>query len=111
MWYLEGIKVSLRPIEAQGSFPNSQKSGKLQEQLQQRGQVGQEIIGQQQLEEERKKRKRVNETTASDQARLNKEGNSNNEPKKEQPSKEKGERELEPETRHPYKGQFIDFSG
>ncbi|MFC0558580.1 hypothetical protein [Halalkalibacter alkalisediminis] len=41
--------MSLRPIEAQGSFPISQKTGKLQEQLQQRGQVSQEIIGQQQL--------------------------------------------------------------
>ncbi|WP_227935833.1 hypothetical protein [Alkalihalobacillus deserti] len=101
--------MSLRPIEAQGSFPNSQKSGKLQDQLQQRGQVSQDIIAQQQVEEERRKRKQVNETKSSDQARFTKEGESKQDQNKEQRPSHKDE--IEPDCKHPFKGKFVDFSG
>jgi hypothetical protein len=53
--------MSLRPIEVQGSFPLSQKSGKLQDQLLQRGQISQDIMGRQQHEEQQRRRKQVNE--------------------------------------------------
>ena len=43
--------MSLRPIEMQGSFPQSQKTGKIQEQMQQRFQTRQELQAQ---EEEQK---------------------------------------------------------
>ncbi|MEC2073131.1 hypothetical protein [Alkalihalophilus marmarensis] len=111
--------MSIKPIEVQGSFPQSQKTGKLQEQMQQRGQVSQEIIGQQLEAEDRLKRKQVTKTQESEKSKLQKERDQSNKDKKkknnENDHNQKGANnqsdEVEPNNSHPYKGKFIDFSG
>ncbi|WP_231686867.1 hypothetical protein [Bacillus sp. JCM 19034] len=67
--------MSIRPIEVQGSFPQSQKTGKIQEQLQQRGQVSQEVIAQQEKEEAKKLSQQVNKSDETEQMRFHQERN------------------------------------
>ncbi|WP_368504077.1 hypothetical protein AB3N04_18670 [Alkalihalophilus sp. As8PL] len=104
--------MSIRPIEVQGSFPQSQKSGKLQEQMQQRGQVSQNIIGQQLDQENRQKRRQVVKTNESEKSTLQdqkkNQSNQHNQRKKERDKEDDGTEQKES---HPYKGQFVDFSG
>ncbi|MCM3713220.1 hypothetical protein [Halalkalibacter oceani] len=102
--------MSVRPIEVQGSIPQSQKIGKLQDQLQQRGQVSQELLTQQQKEEDLQKRRQVNETNDSEQARFHHDGEAGQHEQESQQQSKKQE-EKQPEAKHPYKGKFIDFSG
>lgn len=102
--------MSVRPIEVQGSFPQSQKVGKLQDQLQQRGQVSQELLTQQQKDDELQKRRQVNEASDSEQARFHHDGEAGDQEQDPQQQSKKQE-EKQPEAKHPYKGKFIDFSG
>ncbi|WP_088105116.1 hypothetical protein [Halalkalibacter urbisdiaboli] len=102
--------MSLRPIEMQGSFPLSQKAGKIQEQMQQRGQVGQEIISEQLKLEEDKKRKQVNEADESDKTRFHHEDNEGNQQQEKQEQKREKKAKLI-KAEHPFKGKFVDFSG
>ncbi len=102
--------MSVRPIEVQGSFPQSQKTGKIQDQMQQRGQVSQDIITQHQKEAEKLKRQQVNESAESEQARFNQD--ERKEQQGEQHAHQRQPKEkMEPQAEHPYKGKFIDFSG
>ncbi|WP_096199386.1 hypothetical protein [Bacillus sp. FJAT-45350] len=102
--------MSLRPVEMLGQIPRSQSVGKIQEQMQQRGQVGQDIITNEQKQEAELKRKRVLDSEESNKVSLenDKEGNDS-----QQESKQKKKEELKEEKQatHPYKGNFIDFSG
>ncbi|OLO40917.1 hypothetical protein BTR23_05440 [Alkalihalophilus pseudofirmus] len=104
--------MSLRPVEMQGSFPRAQTAGKIQEQLQQRGQVGQDIIANEHKKELDQKRKQVNKSDSSDPSKL--EPDKENEKEKHQqqePRKHKREKEREINVEHPYKGKYVDFSG
>ncbi len=100
--------MSVRPIEVQGSFPQSQKAGKIQEQLQQRSQTGQDILAQQHKESEQNKRMRVGESKETEQSRFHKdgEGQKDGEAKKD---RQQSELEEKRQAKHPYKGQFIDL--
>ncbi|MCL7746491.1 hypothetical protein [Halalkalibacter alkaliphilus] len=100
--------MSMRPVEVQGSFPVSQKSGKIQEQLQQRGQMSQNVLTQQQKEEDLRKRKQVNESGSNEKTRLNKEGKNKQQHEKRQHQEDES---CEEQRKHPFKGRFIDFSG
>ncbi|GAE24279.1 hypothetical protein JCM9140_192 [Halalkalibacter wakoensis JCM 9140] len=102
--------MSLRPIEVQGSVPISQKTGKIQEQLQQRGQISHDLLTEQQKQQEQKRRKKVNESEGKERVRLNQEDKKQNHPKKKN-KKRKQEIEEQEKIDHPYKGKFIDFSG
>lgn len=102
--------MSLRPIEVQGSFPHSQKTGKIQEQLQQRGQVSQEIIAQQEKEEAKKLRHQVSKSDESEQSRFHKDRHSQQQDAQDN-EKEKKKKENPVKKSHPFKGNFIDFSG
>ncbi|WP_100373181.1 hypothetical protein [Bacillus sp. FJAT-45037] len=102
--------MSIRPIEVQGSFPHSQKVGKIQEQLQQRGQVGQEIIAQQLGEEERLKRKQIQESSESEKGMFHQD-EENQKDQREQSSHNKNEDDKQNNEPHPFKGKFVDYSG
>lgn len=104
------MNMSLRPIEMQGSFPQSPKAGKIQEQMQQRGQVGQEIISEQLRLEEERKRKQVNEANESEQARFHHEDKEGNQQQEMFKGKEDRQTKLI-NAEHPFKGKFVDFSG
>ncbi|NEU29348.1 hypothetical protein GN156_00920 [bacterium LRH843] len=101
--------MSVRPIEVQGSFPHSQEVGKLQEQLQQRGQMSQTIMAEQQKHEDQLKRKQVNKSGESEKARLQSETFEKR--TKHHGKQDDGQKEKEEQREnHPYKGKFIDFS-
>lgn len=107
--------MSLKAIEMQVSIPRSQSVGKLQDQLQQRAQVTQGHLGIEQNKEDEKKRKQVLEMTESEKKRLNNDDesnkNSSSEKNKQHPSKIIEENKEAITAKHPYKGNFVDFSG
>lgn len=102
--------MSVRPIEVQGAIPFSQKTGKIQEQLQQRGQVGQEILGQAEKEVAERKRVQVGESNESEKSRFHKDSQSGQQQEEKQQKKNKKE-QTQATVSHPYKGKFVDFSG
>lgn len=103
--------MTLRPIEMQISLPNSQNVGKIQEQLQQRGQVAHDFRANEQKEQDELKRKQVTASEETDKNTLEpdkEEKRRQQEEKREQKNKKARQEMKEP---HPYKGKFIDFSG
>ncbi|MDT8859001.1 hypothetical protein N0O92_02075 [Alkalihalobacillus sp. MEB130] len=104
--------MSLRPIEAQGSFPISPKTGKIQDQLQQRAHVSHHVLTEHQKAEDKRKRKQVNESEGKEQIRLRDDGeNRHNSNQKKQNQKEEEKEAVGEQADHPFKGKFIDFSG
>jgi len=102
--------MSFRAIELQVALPRTQDVGKIQEQLQQRGQVTQD-----QLADEQKKLdelRQVSTTEETEKSKLEKERQ--DQKKREQEKREQQAREKKKEVKkeaHPYKGKFVDFSG
>lgn len=106
--------MSLKAIEMQVAIPRTPTAGKIQDQLQQRGQVVQDHIGMEQTKEDEKKRKQVLEATETEKNRLNNddESSSGKNPKQDNQNKQQEQRPQEIEkAKHPYKGNFVDFSG
>ena len=105
--------MTLRPIEMQSSMPRSQTVGKIQDQLQQRGQNMQEQIATDQKKLEEQKRKQVNETDQTDNSKLepDKEEKRKHKDEEQQQRKKKKQEAKKEDIPHPYKGKFIDFSG
>ncbi len=101
--------MSVRPIEVQGSYPQSQKAGKIQEQLQQRSQVGQEILAQHQKEEDRIKRTQVNRSDESDKPRFYEDGQGQAQRGTDR-RRQGRKKETKKSATHPYKGRFIDIT-
>lgn len=96
----------------QSSLPRSQTVGKIQDQLQQRGQTMQEHIASEQKKLDEQKRKQVNGTDETDKSKLEPDKEENREQKeREQEEKKKKKDEKNEVTPHPFKGKFIDFSG
>lgn len=106
--------MSLKAIEMQVSVPRSQSVGKIQDQLQQRGQVVQDHIALEQNKDDEKKRKQVLEASESEKKRLNNDDESQNgNGSRSSHDGKKGKKEDKDlnVARHPYKGNFVDFSG
>lgn len=107
--------MSLKAIEMQVALPRTQNAGKIQDQMQQRGQVSQDHIATEQHKELEKKRKQVLELTETENRRLNNDDENRNgaNPEKETQQKDrKHEHKHSPQyAKHPYKGNFVDFSG
>ncbi len=107
--------MSLKAIEMQVAIPRTQNVGKIQDQLQQRGQVSQANIASEQNKTDEKKRKQVLETTESEKKRLNNDDERREHSQSQTNKEEKQGMEDSPleETYaiHPYKGNHIDFSG
>ncbi|WP_442599524.1 hypothetical protein [Neobacillus sp. D3-1R] len=101
--------MSLKAIELQVALPRTQDAGKLQEQIQQRGQILQDQIAEQSQKEQEKKRSTVikNETTEKAILRNKRESNQENQQQKSNQQK----RDQIKDSKHPYKGTKIDFSG
>jgi uncharacterized protein YfaS (alpha-2-macroglobulin family) len=101
--------MSLKAIEMQIALPRTHDAGKIQEQIQQRGQHLQDHAAQRVTKEDELKRKTVIKNNQKQEARLNKDGQSSNEHGESGQPKKKQEECIQPN--HPYKGKVIDYSG
>ncbi|WP_423410049.1 hypothetical protein AABM38_08895 [Heyndrickxia sp. MSNUG] len=104
--------MSLKAIEMQIALPRTQDAGKIQEQLQQRGQHLQQHAAQSVTKEDELKRKTVIKNNQKQEARLNKDdGSSNHHQEQRNPDKNKNSETQHIHPNHPYKGKVIDYSG
>ncbi|MBM7572049.1 hypothetical protein [Aquibacillus albus] len=100
--------MSWKSIEMQVAIPRTQEAGKIQDQLQQRGQLVQDALTSSQLATEEQKRKKVNEYDQKDNVQ----------------NKQKQKEKVDPNTirksnqalthldpNHPYLGKKIDLNG
>ncbi|HAQ06188.1 MAG TPA: hypothetical protein DCR24_01115 [Bacillus bacterium] len=105
--------MSLKAIEMQIALPRTHEAGKIQEQLQQRGQHLQDQAAQRVTKEDELKRKTVIKNEQKSEARLNKDGSGSshheNENKNKETKQKKNSKLNHPH--HPYKGKRIDYSG
>lgn len=101
--------MSLKAIEMQIALPRTHDAGKIQEQIQQRGQHLQEHAAQRVTKEDELKRKTVIKNNQKQEARLNKDGNSSSQQDSGRQQQKKQEEPLQ--QNHPYKGKIIDYSG
>lgn len=101
--------MSLKLIELQVALPRTQDAGKLQEQMQQRGQNMQNHIASSLLKQDEKKRKQVvkNKKKEKSSLELGQRPSSGNSSK----AKKKPEQNQEVREVHPYKGNYIDLNG
>ncbi|WP_237562815.1 hypothetical protein [Bacillus dakarensis] len=96
----------MKSIEMQVALPRTQDAGKLQEQLQQRGQLHHDMAAQTGKKEDEKKAKTVSKQEQKDRAQFHKEGrNDDHQQENKKRNKEKTK------VSHPYKGTRMDFSG
>ncbi|WP_249869761.1 hypothetical protein [Oceanobacillus saliphilus] len=89
----------------QVALPRVQDAGKVQENIMKQGQHFQESLGQIQMKQEERKRKKVNESEETTKINADKE---NSESKVERNSK-RSDKEIEID--HPFLGKQIDFNG
>ena len=103
--------MSLKSIEMQVALPRTMEAGKIQEQLQQRGQHINDFAADRTNKEEKQKRETVVKHEQKANVRLTKDDR-HGDPKEnnEAPTKKKTSKPLEKE-KHPYKGNVIDYSG
>jgi hypothetical protein len=102
--------MSLKSIEMQIALPRTQDASKMQEQIQARSQVQNELALNDVQKEVEQKRTTVTKQEQKDPAKWNQESNDKNDqsPKERKKQPEKKSSDHLP---HPYKGKFIDVSG
>ena len=105
--------MSLKAIELQVALPRTQDAGKVQEQLQQRSQIGQDLAAREMQKEAEKHEKAVIKNSRKDKLRLKDRQSAMEgqfEPEHHMEAREDGRKDQQP-GRHPYKGTAIDFTG
>lgn len=109
---LGGAKMSFRAIELQVALPRSQDVGKIQDQLQQRGQVSQDQLAHDQKKLDELRKHQVSKFEESEESKLERERQEQKQRERamQQHKKKQKKAEVVQET-HPYKGKFVDFSG
>lgn len=101
--------MSLKSIEMQIALPRTHDAGKLQEQMQQRGQLLQDFASESVKKEDEKKMRSVMKQEKQEAARFHKDGKGREQAEQQGAKKEKKHKQqTEP---HPYKGTRVDFSG
>ncbi|WP_138414789.1 hypothetical protein [Aquibacillus sediminis] len=100
--------MSWKSVEMQVALPRTQDAGKLQEQMDQRGQQTQHLLAKDQIELDTKKRKRVNDYQQKDDV--------NNKPQRNREvdrgtSNTNETNQHDEELNHPYLGKQIDING
>lgn len=103
--------MSLKSVELQVALPRTLDAGKVQEQLQQRGQAMGEMAAESTRKDEEKNRHSVLKQEQKQNVRLGNEDGSNQKGSDGQTSKEKHRKNSRSEQSHPYKGKVIDYSG
>ncbi|WML43727.1 hypothetical protein [Neobacillus sp. PS3-40] len=105
--------MSLKLIEMQIALPRTVDAAKLHEQLSHRGQLSNDHASMQMKQEEIKLRSSVIKQEQKDKANLH-HGGQNSEGENKQPeqrTKDSQNEVQQPGDKHPYKGNFLDFSG
>ncbi|NIK10815.1 hypothetical protein [Alkalibacillus almallahensis] len=100
--------MSWKAVELQVALPRTQDAGQLQDQLQQRAQVMQDVLSEEQLKELERKRKAVLETNESEPARN--EGDEHSENNWSQDAGQQSRKEPKQQIPHPYLGNRVDLS-
>jgi hypothetical protein len=103
--------MSLKAIEMQIALPRTQDAGKIQEQLQQRGQHLQEHAAQSVTKEDELKRKTVIKNNQKQEAHLKKDDGSSNQNQEQSRHNKQKNIDSHIQQHHPYKGKVIDYSG
>lgn len=103
--------MSLKLVEMQVALPRTQDAGKLQEQLQQRGQLQNDQALYNVQKEEEKKRTSVIKQEQKDEAKFHKEHHQGMDKENRQINSVKYKHEAAEDEKHPYKGTLIDFIG
>ena len=103
--------MSLKAIEMQIALPRTHEAGKIQEQLQQRGQHLQDHAAQRVTKEDELKRKTVVRNEQKTEAWLNKDGSSPSHHEQENKGNKQKKNPKLDHPHHPYKGKRIDYSG
>ncbi|MEK3855088.1 hypothetical protein [Cytobacillus sp. FSL H8-0458] len=103
--------MSLKSIELQVALPRTFEAGKIQDQLQQRGQTISGFAADSTQEKAEKQRKTVMKQEHKQNVNLGNDGSERQKEaeghdRKEDPKKDRNDRE-----NHPYKGKVIDYSG
>lgn len=106
--------MSLKSIEMQVALPRTMEVGKIQEQLQQRGQNMNDFATMRNQKEDEQKRTSVIKHEQKSNVKLSQEERNNN--KKEQEERENKQMKKtkdinDMKEKHPYKGNVIDYSG
>lgn len=100
--------MSWKAVELQVALPRTQDVGKLQDQMQQRGNQMQQSLAQSQLQSDQLKRKQVGKQEQKDDVNVKDEDENLNQPHVVQHRKEE---EKSQKIIHPYLGNQIDYSG
>ncbi|MBU8877858.1 hypothetical protein BGM26_02480 [Bacillus sp. FJAT-29790] len=105
--------MSLKLIEMQIALPRTMEAGKIQEQLQQRGQNMNDFAAQASQKEEEQKRKTVIKQEQKSNVKLTQEEKDHNKGTGSQGNRNDKSTEMvnEKKEQHPYKGIVIDYSG
>lgn len=105
------FNMSWRSVELQVALPRTQDVGRIQEQIQQRGQFMQEVIAQAQQQAEEMKRRSV--TNLEEGHKLSNDGKDSNKGNQPDQSNEHADSMSEPKIKiqHPYLGTRIDING
>lgn len=101
--------MSLKSIEMQIALPRTIDAAKLHDQLSQRGQLLNDYANLKMQQEETKQRMTVVKEEQKDNAKFQQErGKSEGNTHKEEKERKNNQKQKE---KHPYKGNFLDFSG
>ena len=103
--------MSLKAIELQVALPRTQDAGKLQEQLQQRSQIGQDLAAREMQKEAEKHEKAVIKNSRKDKLRLKGRQSAMDGQFESEDLMEAEDRNKQQSGRHPYKGTAIDYTG
>jgi hypothetical protein len=105
--------MSLKSIEMQIALPRTFDASKLHDQLSQRGQHINDHATQEMKQEEIKLRSSVIKQERKDEAKLNQDGENSKDHREQKENKSKNNQEEihQPTEKHPYKGNFVDYSG
>ncbi|MDZ5473454.1 hypothetical protein SM124_17205 [Bacillus sp. 31A1R] len=103
--------MSLKAIEMQIALPRTHDAGKLQEQIQQRGQLQNDLASHSVHKEEEKKRTSVIKQEETDHVQLSHKEKEKQDSEQKKRQKQKEEIQIKEKERHPYKGNYVDFSG
>ncbi|MBD3109417.1 hypothetical protein IEO70_13800 [Bacillus sp. AGMB 02131] len=104
--------MSLKAIELQVALPRTHDAGKLQEQMQQKGQLNHDFAAREMKKEAGRKEKTVVKKKQKDNVKLKREENSVHHDSSLTLQEQESEvNETINSAKHPYKGNAIDFSG
>ncbi|MBS4189257.1 hypothetical protein KHA94_03355 [Bacillus sp. FJAT-49705] len=105
--------MSLKSIEMQVALPRTVEVGKIQEQLQQRGQNMNDFAAERIQKEEIQNRNTVTKQEQKEKVNLSNDNRKNDENSRENDNHQENKNKtiLKKKETHPYKGNLIDYSG